>query len=284
MDRTRCIDSYPVVLVVVCVGGSIVGSRVSGFVVGSTSFITRLWIHDVVGWHSFLSCCTGKVRLIGCLTSQSTIFQSYMTAHRCAGGLKKKLDLRSGSQRHRHFVGWLVVLRINVDLAIFQPYLDLEAGYNQSLKVQVARTGIEPPSSCSASQGLNHSATAAPHRHFVGFFNVPVQAPTRGHPFYTVIPTNVALVVVCVGGSVLGSRVSAPVVGFTSFQSRLWIHVVVGVPAVAVSYSDMSGVTSLPVYWLLITWESCADTAAQCSFIEASAAVEHSNSALVNAM
>ena len=25
-------------------------------------------------------------------------------------------------------VGWLVVLRINVDLAIFQPYLDLEAG------------------------------------------------------------------------------------------------------------------------------------------------------------
>ena len=35
-------------------------------------------------------------------------------------------------------VGWLVVLRINVDLAIFQPYLDLEAGDNQSLKIQVA--------------------------------------------------------------------------------------------------------------------------------------------------
>ena len=41
-------------------------------------------------------------------------------------------------------VGWLVVLRINVDLAIFQPYLDLEAGDNQSLKIQVARPGIEP--------------------------------------------------------------------------------------------------------------------------------------------
>ena len=40
-------------------------------------------------------------------------------------------------------VGWLVVLRINVDLAIFQPYLDLEAGDNQSLKIQVARPGIE---------------------------------------------------------------------------------------------------------------------------------------------
>ena len=51
----------------------------------------------------------------------------YVTAHRCAGGLKKKLDLRSGSQRHRHFVG---------------------------------------------------------------FFNVPVLAPTRDHPFYTVIPTH----------------------------------------------------------------------------------------------
>ena len=30
--------------------------------------------------------------------------------------------------------GWLVVLRINVALAIFQPYRDFEAGDNQSLK------------------------------------------------------------------------------------------------------------------------------------------------------
>ena len=51
----------------------------------------------------------------------------YVTANRCAGGQKKKMDLRSGSQRHRHFVG---------------------------------------------------------------FFNVPVLAPTRDHPFYTVIPTH----------------------------------------------------------------------------------------------
>ena len=26
--------------------------------------------------------------------------------------------------------------------------------------------------------------------HLVGFFNMPVQAPTRGDPFYTVIPRN----------------------------------------------------------------------------------------------
>ena len=68
------------------------------------------------------------------------------------------------SHRPFEWLGWLVVLRINVDLAIFQPYLDLEAGDNQSLKIQVARPGIEPRSSCSASQELNHSATAAPCR------------------------------------------------------------------------------------------------------------------------
>ena len=60
---------------------------------------------------------------IGCL--QSTIF-SYMTAHRCAGGLKKKLDLRSGSHaidisfgsltcpsKHRHGPNLLTVIPIN---------------------------------------------------------------------------------------------------------------------------------------------------------------------------
>ena len=32
-----------------------------------------------------------------------------MTANRCAGGLKKNKDLRSGSQRHRHFVGFFKI-------------------------------------------------------------------------------------------------------------------------------------------------------------------------------
>ena len=59
-------------------------------------------------------------------------------------------------------VGWLVVLMINVDLAIFHPYLDLEARDKQSLKIKVARPGIEPRSSCFANQELNHSATTAP--------------------------------------------------------------------------------------------------------------------------
>ena len=66
--------------------------------------------------------------------------------------------------------GWLVVLRIYVALAVFQPYHDLEAGDNQSLKIQVERPGIEPWSSLFASQELNHSATAAPSSNLADMF------------------------------------------------------------------------------------------------------------------
>ena len=45
----------------------------------------------------------------------------------------------------KHYKSLVWLFLINVDLAIFQPYLDLEAGDNQSLKIQVARRGIEPP-------------------------------------------------------------------------------------------------------------------------------------------
>ena len=49
-------------------------------------------------------------------------------------------------------VRWLVVLRIYVASVVFHPYRDFEAGDNQYLKIQVARPGIEPRSSCSANQ------------------------------------------------------------------------------------------------------------------------------------
>ena len=39
---------------------------------------------------------------------------------------------------------WFFFFFINVDLAIFQPYLDLEAGDNQSLKIQVATRESNP--------------------------------------------------------------------------------------------------------------------------------------------
>ena len=83
---------------------------------------------------------------------------------------------------------WLFVLRINVDLAIFQPYLDLEAGDNQSLKIQVARPGIESRSSCSASQELNHSATAAPIDLNETASLVNIEAPILPLPEMTAIP------------------------------------------------------------------------------------------------
>ena len=78
------------------------------------------------------------------------------------GSLNKDLDL--------------VVLSINVDLAIFQPYLDLEAGDNQSLKIQVP--GIKPWSSYSASQELNHSATAAPTRTWIIYIKLKMSLKT----------------------------------------------------------------------------------------------------------
>ena len=53
---------------------------------------------------------------------------------------------------------------MHVALAVFQPYRDLKSGDNQSLKIQVTRSGTEPRTSSSASQELNHSATAAPFR------------------------------------------------------------------------------------------------------------------------
>ena len=45
-------------------------------------------------------------------------------------------------------VGWLYLwIYMYVASAVFQPYRDLEAGDNQSLKIQVARPVIEPRSS-----------------------------------------------------------------------------------------------------------------------------------------
>ena len=45
---------------------------------------------------------------------------------------------------HCWLFNWLVVLGIYVALAVLQPYHNLEAGDNQSLKLQVARPGFDP--------------------------------------------------------------------------------------------------------------------------------------------
>ena len=48
-----------------------------------------------------------KVRVFNVTCNDISVI--YGTAHRFEGGLKKKFDLRSGSQRHRHFVGFFNV-------------------------------------------------------------------------------------------------------------------------------------------------------------------------------
>ena len=97
--------------------------------------------------HSYAACCVGiyrpfhrsSIALIHCFSfcesdwdllfnvTCNDISVIYVTAHRCEGGMKRKFDPRSSSQRHSHFVG---------------------------------------------------------------FFNVPDQTPTRSHLFCTVIPRN----------------------------------------------------------------------------------------------
>ena len=59
-------------------------------------------------------------------------------------------------------VGWLVVLRIYVALAVFQPYRDLEAEDNQSLKFKL-RGGESNPGPLALQAELNHSVTTAPY-------------------------------------------------------------------------------------------------------------------------
>ena len=52
------------------------------------------------------SLCTELNRLFNVTINDISVI--YVTAHRCADGLKK-LDLRSGSKRHRHFIGFFNV-------------------------------------------------------------------------------------------------------------------------------------------------------------------------------
>ena len=59
-------------------------------------------------------------------------------------------------------VGWLVVLRIYVALAVFQPYRALEAGDNQSLKFKWR--GGESNLGPLAPQAKTTLTTAAPNK------------------------------------------------------------------------------------------------------------------------
>ena len=86
-----------------------------------------------------------------CFTSHGTIFQLYMWRHRWAGGLKKKLYLRSGSQRHGHFAGFFnvpVLHRHGTNLFIrwFRHTAPLVAFYD-TLGIRRTYSRLKPPAS-----------------------------------------------------------------------------------------------------------------------------------------
>ena len=144
----------------------------------------------------------------------------YVTVHRCAGGLKR-LDLQSGSQRHRHFVGSLTCPSKHRLGANLLQRLFLETAPFSSLGIRRTHSRLNPrgwvnPRGLSEwdwlfnvtgydisdiyvtahrcagglKKKLNLRSGSQRHRYFVGFFNVPVQTSTRHHPLYTVIPRN----------------------------------------------------------------------------------------------
>ena len=85
---------------------------------------------------------------------------------------QRSFDIKYGLM---FIVSWLVVLRINA-LAVFQPYRDLDAGDNKSLKFKW-RGGESNPglsTSCSASQELNHFATAVHSSKNTGNVNITI--------------------------------------------------------------------------------------------------------------
>ena len=74
-----------------------------------------------------------------------------MWRHRCAGGLKKKMYLRSGSQRHRHFAGFFnvpVLHRHGTNLFIrwFRHTAPLVAFYD-TLGIRRTHSRLKPPAS-----------------------------------------------------------------------------------------------------------------------------------------
>ena len=85
-----------------------------------------------------------------------------VTAHRCTAGLKK-LDPRSGSQRHRHFVGFFNV-----------PVQAPTRGH--TFYTVILRNVL--------TEEVGPMVELPRHTHFVSFFYVSVQVPTRGQPFY----------------------------------------------------------------------------------------------------
>ena len=85
-----------------------------------------------------------------------SVIYLYVTTHRCAGGLKE-VDLRSGSQRHRYFVGFFnvpVLHRHGITLFIrwFRHIAPFSRLYD-SLGIQRTYSRLKPPASSRGGGG-----------------------------------------------------------------------------------------------------------------------------------
>ena len=92
----------------------------------------------------------------GCLMSRATIFQLYVTAHGSAGGMKK-MDLRSGSQRHSHFVGFFNVPIKSTDtgqifLRLFRETAKFQSPFTTRMGIRRTYSRLKPQ--CPHGGGL----------------------------------------------------------------------------------------------------------------------------------
>ena len=80
---------------------------------------------------------------------------------------------------HVKLVGWLVVSRIYVALAVFQPYRDLEAGDNQSLKFKWRGGESNPGPLAPQAKGVT---TRPPPIYTTGMLKNPTKCLWRWEP------------------------------------------------------------------------------------------------------
>ena len=104
-------------------------------------------------------CCDVKLKvefefICGVLRRMHRYFrQSYMWRQRCAGGLKKKLYLRSGSQRHRHFVGFfnVPVLHRHGTTLFIRWFRHTSVAFYDTFGIRRTYSRLKPPASSRGS-------------------------------------------------------------------------------------------------------------------------------------
>ena len=101
----------------------------------NTSCIWNVWEFIMVNW--LLNVTINDISVI------------YVTAHRYAGGLKKKLDLRSGSQRNTHFVGFfnvpvLTPTRVNHFYTMIPTHRSIKSPFTITLGIRRTHSRLKP--------------------------------------------------------------------------------------------------------------------------------------------